>query len=154
MRAHILIKFVFAFLALAMSFGAQAADQRASKDEAVAMVKKAIDYLRQNGKEKAFAEFSKPQGVFVDRELYVVVEDMTGTVLAHGTNPKLIGKNLMEIKDMNGKAFVREQVEVAKTKGSGWVEYLFAHPTTQQIKTKASYLERFDDVVITCGCYT
>lgn len=119
MRAHIL-KLVFAFLALAMSFGAQAADQRANKQEAVAMVKKAIEYLNQNGKEKAFADFNAPQGKFADRELYIVVLDMNGTVLAHGTNPKLIGKSLMEIKDMNGKGFVREQVELAKTKGSGW----------------------------------
>ena len=153
MRAHILIKFVFAFLALAMSFGAQAADQRASKDEAVAMVKKAIDYLRQNGKEKAFVEFSKPQGVFVDRELYVVAEDMTGTVLAHGTNPKLIGKNLMEIKDMNGKAFVREQVEVAKTKGSGWVDFQWNNPLSQKMEPRSTYLERVGDYIVLSGVY-
>jgi cytochrome c len=152
MRAHIL-KFVFAFLAVAMSFGAQAADQRASKDEAVAMVKKAIEYLRQNGKEKAFAEFSKPQGAFVDRELYVVVEDMTGTMLAHGANPKLIGKNLMDIKDMNGKAFVREQVEVAKTKGSGWVDFQWNNPVTQKMEPRSVYLERVGDYIVLSGVY-
>lgn len=152
MRAHIL-KLVFAFLALAMSFGAQAADQRANKQEAVAMVKKAIEYLNQNGKEKAFAEFSKPQGMFVDRELYIVVEDMNGTVLAHGTNPKLIGKSLIEIKDMNGKGFVREQVELAKTKGSGWVDFHWNNPVSQKMEPRSTYLERVGDYIVLSGVY-
>ena len=152
MRAHIL-KLVFAFLALAISFNASAADQRATKDEAVAMVKKAIDYLKQNGKEKAFAEFSKPQGMFVDRELYIVVEDMSGTVLAHGTNPKLIGKNLIEIKDMQGKAFVREQIEVAKTKGSGWVDFHWSNPVSQKMEPRSTYLERAGDYIVLSGVY-
>ena len=152
MRAHIL-KLVFAFLALAMSFGAPAAEPRASKDEAVAMVKKAIDYLRQNGKEKAFADFNAPQGKFVDRELYIVVLDMNGTVLAHGTNPKLIGKSLMDIKDMHGKAFVREQVEVAKTKGSGWVDFHWNNPVSQKMEPRSVFLERVGDYIVLSGVY-
>ncbi len=152
MRAHIL-KLVFAFLALAMSFGAQAADQRANKQEAVAMVKKAIEYLNQNGKEKAFADFNAPQGKFVDRELYIVVLDMNGTVLAHGTNPKLIGKSLMEIKDMNGKGFVREQVELAKTKGSGWVDFHWNNPVSQKMEPRSTYLERVGDYIVLSGVY-
>lgn len=152
MRAHIL-KFVFAFLALAMSFNAPAAEPRASKDEAVAMVKKAIDYLRQNGKEKAFADFNAPQGKFVDRELYIVVLDMNGTVLAHGTNPKLIGKSLMDIKDMHGKAFVREQVEVAKTKGSGWVDFHWNNPVSQKMEPRSVFLERVGDYIVLSGVY-
>ena len=152
MRAHIL-KLVFAFLALAMSFSAPAADQRATKDEAVAMVKKAIDSIRQNGKEKALAEFSTPQGKFVDRELYIVVLDLNGMVLAHGSNPKLIGKSLMEIKDMNGKAFVREQVELAKTKGSGWVDFQWNNPVSQKMEPRSTYLERAGDYIVLSGVY-
>lgn len=152
MRAHIL-KLVFAFLVLAMSFGAPAAEPRANKDEAVTMVKKAIDYLRQNGKEKAFADFNAPQGKFVDRELYIVVLDMNGTVLAHGTNPKLIGKSLMDIKDMHGKAFVREQVEVAKTKGSGWVDSEWVNPVSQKMEPRSTYLERSGDYFVLSGVY-
>ena len=152
MRAHIL-KLVFAFLTLAMSFGAPAAEPRASKDEAVAMVQKAIDYLRQNGKDKAFADFNAPQGKFVDRELYIVVLDMNGTVLAHGTNPKLIGKSLMDIKDMHGKAFVREQVEVAKTKGSGWVDFHWNNPVSQKMEPRSVFLERVGDYIVLSGVY-
>ena len=152
MRAYI-VKIVFALAALAMSFGAQAADPRASKDEAVAFVKKAVDYIKQNGKEKAFAEFSKPKGQFVDRELYIAVLDLNGVMLAHGANPKLIGKSLLEIKDVHGKAFVREQVEVAKTKGSGWVDFEWVNPVSQKMEPRSTYLERTGDYFVLSGVY-
>ena len=152
MRAYI-VKIVFALAALAMSFGAQAADPRASKDEAVAFVKKAVDYIKQNGKEKAFAEFSKPKGQFVDRELYIAVLDLNGVMLAHGANPKLIGKSLLEIKDVHGKAFVREQVEVAKIKGSGWVDFEWVNPVSQKMEPRSTYLERTGDYFVLSGVY-
>jgi len=152
MRAYT-VKIVFALAALAMSFGAQAADPRASKDEAVAFVKKAVDYIKQNGKEKAFAEFSKPKGQFVDRELYIAVLDLNGVMLAHGANPKLIGKSLLEIKDVHGKAFVREQVEVAKTKGSGWVDFEWVNPVSQKMEPRSTYLERTGDYFVLSGVY-
>lgn len=44
-----------------------------TKDEAVAMVKKAIECIKADGNDKAFAEISKPKGKFSDRDLYVVV---------------------------------------------------------------------------------
>ena len=152
MRAY-LLKIVFAFVAIVMSFGVQAADPRASKDEAVAFVKKAVDFIKQNGKEKAFAEFSKPKGQFVDRELYIAVLDMNGVMLAHGANPKLIGKSLLEIKDVHGKAFVREQVEVAKTKGSGWVDFEWVNPVSQKMEPRSTYLERSGDYFVLSGVY-
>ncbi len=70
------------------------AQSKGSKDEAVAMVKKAVAYLKANGRDKALAEISNTQGMFVDRDLYVVVYDMQGNCLAHGANAKQVGKNL------------------------------------------------------------
>lgn len=148
-----LCKFAFVFFAMTISVGASAAEQGATRAEAVAMVKKAVIYIKQNGKEKAFAEFNKPQGQFVDRELYVAVLDMHGLMLAHGANPKLIGKSVIEIKDMNGKTFVREQVELAKTKGTGWVEFEWVNPVSQKMERRATYLERMDDFIVVSGVY-
>lgn len=152
MRSNML-KLVFSFLAFVMCLGATAADQPASKDEAVAIVKKAIGYIRQNGKEKALAEFSKPQGPFVDRELYIAVLDLNGVMLAHGANPKLVGKSLLDIKDVHGKAFVREQVEVAKNKGSGWVDFEWVNPVSKKMEPRSVYLERMDDYFVLSGVY-
>ncbi|HCE07956.1 MAG TPA: histidine kinase, partial [Oxalobacteraceae bacterium] len=76
--------------AMVISTAAFAAEQ-GSAAEATAMVKKAVAYLKANGKEKAFAEFSSQSGQFKDRDLYVFVQDMNGKMLAHGENGKLVG---------------------------------------------------------------
>jgi signal transduction histidine kinase len=152
MRAY-LFNFILAVLMMSAGFSATAADQQASREEAVALVKKAVGYVRKNGKDKALAEFSRPQGQFVDRELYVAVLDLNGVMLAHGANPKLIGKTLLDIKDVNGKAFVREQIELARTQGSGWVEFEWVNPVSQKMAHRYTYLERIDDYFVLSGVY-
>jgi cytochrome c len=124
-----------------------------TKDEATAMVKKAIGLIKTNGADKAYAEFSNPKGQFVDRDLYVVVYDMTGKCLAHGANAKMIGRDLIDNKDVDGKEFVKERVEMMKKQASGWQDYKFRNPTTNQIEPKAMYIERLNDVIVGCGIY-
>jgi cytochrome c len=95
-----------------MNVGANA--EFATKDEAVAMVKKGVAYIKSDGKEKAYAEISKKKGAFSDRDLYLVVYGLDGTVFAHGANEKQIGRNLIDLKDIDGKRFVKERVEMAE----------------------------------------
>jgi signal transduction histidine kinase len=137
--------------ALAFTGGAWAAD-KGTADEAVAMVKKAVAFLKANGKEKAFAEFSNQKGQFVDRDLYVMVYDMEGNNKAHGSNPKLIGKNLLEIKDADGKFIVKGLIEVAQ-KGKGWFDYKWPNAVTKAVEPKSTYVEKADDVLIGVGIY-
>ena len=124
-----------------------------NKDEATAMAKKAIGFLKTNGADKAYAEISNPKGQFVDRDLYVVVYDMNGKCLAHGANAKMIGRDLIDNKDVDGKEFMKERVEMMKKQASGWQEYKFRNPTTNQIEPKAMYIERLNDVIVGCGVY-
>ena len=79
----------------------------ATKDEAVAMVKKATAFIKEQGPAKAYPEISNKAGKFIDRDLYVVVYGLDGKVLAHGANESLIGKDASAAKDADGKAFVR-----------------------------------------------
>jgi cytochrome c len=148
-----LTKPVLAFLcALTFSAPALAAD-RGTREEAVAMVKKAAAYLKDNGREKAFAEFNKQPGSFRDRDLYVFVMEMNGLEVMNGNNPKLVGKNLLELKDANGKMMVKEFIDVAKNKGSGWVDYAWPSPVKGEIEHKSTYVEKVGDVLIGCGVY-
>ena len=121
--------------------------------EAETMVKKAVQLIKTEGKEKAFAEFSNLKGKFVDRDLYITVYDLNGKCLAHGANPKMIGKDLIDMKDPDGKAFIKERMEIAKTKGKGWQDYKFNNPVSKKIEPKAMYFERLDDIVVACGIY-
>jgi signal transduction histidine kinase len=149
-----LLKALLAGLAmLLLSANVAAAGDKGTANEAVAMVKKAADYLKANGKEKAFAEFNNPKGQFIDRDLYIVAFDMSGKTLAHGTNPKLLDKNLIELKDADGKYFMKEFIDVAGTKGKGWIDYKWTNPLTKALEPKSTYLEKVGDVIIGCGIY-
>ena len=124
-----------------------------SADEAVAMVKRAAAYLKDNGADKAYAEFSSPTGQFKDRDLYVAVLDAHGVTLAHGGNPKLVGKAMIELKDVDGVYFVKKFLEVGNAKGSGWVDYKWPNPVTKALDQKSTYVQKAGDVVIICGVY-
>lgn len=139
--------------ALVLLSGTAAAQERASTKEAELLVKKAVDYLKKNGKEKAFATFSDPKGSFTFRDLYVTAYDLDGKCLAHGQKPERVGKNLLADKDPDGKAFVAERIQIAKEKGSGWQQYKFMNPVDKRVEDKVAYFEKVDDVVVACGAY-
>lgn len=124
------------------------AAEKGSANEAVAMVKKAAALIKADGKDKAFAAIVDPANKdFHDRDLYIYVYDMNGVALAHGVNPKMIGKNLLDMKDNEGKAMIQEMVKVAKTKGSGWVDFKWPNPVTKAIEAKSGYVEKVDDTM-------
>ncbi len=124
-----------------------------TKPEAEAMVKKALAYLKTNGREKTFAEISRKDGQFVDRDLYLTVYGTDGVVRAHGANAKMIGKNLMELKDVDGKPFVKERVEMAKKKVPFWQDYKFNNPVTGKIEPKTMYCVPEEDLILCGGVY-
>jgi cytochrome c len=135
------------------AFAAAAAGTDATPAEATAMVKKGVAFIKSNGKDKGHTEISNKQGQFIDRDLYLVVYGLDGTVRAHGANEKMIGKNLIELKDVDGKAFVKERVELAQAKGTFWQDYKFTNPVTKKIEPKSMYCEKLDDAVVCGGVY-
>lgn len=129
------------------------ADGVATKEEAVAMVGKAAALLKAAGPEKAFPVFNDKNGGFVDRDLYVVVYDMAGRCLAHGANPRLIGKDLIDAEDIDGKLYVKERVELAKSKPNFWQDYKFTNPTTKKVEPKQMYCEPTSGLIVCGGVY-
>lgn len=129
------------------------AQTKATAAEATAMVKKGVLFMKANGKDKGHAEISNKSGQFIDRDLYLVVYALDGTVRAHGANEKMIGKNLIELKDVDGKEFVKERVELAKSKGTFWQDYKFTNPTNKKIEPKSMYCEKLDDAAVCGGIY-
>ena len=125
----------------------------AEADEAKSMVEKAAALIKAEGREKALAEIGNPQGQFVKGEMYVFAYDLTGTMVVHPVNPKLVGKNLLDVPDAEGKLFRKEIVELAKTKGSGWVDYKYKNPKDGKIESKTTYIQKEGDVVLCCGIY-
>lgn len=126
-------------------------------DEAVAIVKKAREYLKSQGIEKACKDFADPAGGFRKGDFAVDVADMREAghlkMVCHGTNPRLNGKELFELKDVDGKYFNKERVETLKAKGKGWVDYHWLNPVSGNIEAKSSYSEVQDGFVISAGIY-
>jgi cytochrome c len=151
MNPRALVTQFFALGLLLAAAGAQAGN--ATADEAVAMVKKGVAFIKAQGTEKGYAEISNKQGQFIDRDLYLVVYGLDGTVLAHGANDKMVGKNLIDLKDIDGKAFVKERVELGQAKSSFWQDYKFTDPVTKKIEPKTTYCERLDASVVCGGIY-
>ena len=115
---------------------AKAEDAKALK----AKVSKAAEYLSQKG-EAGLAEFSDTKSDWA-KNPYIFVYDLKGTIVAHGANPKLVGKNLMGLKDVKGKMFAAEFVAVAKNPGKGWVDYWWPKKDSKVPEQKVSYVMR------------
>jgi signal transduction histidine kinase len=149
MKRVLVIAFAVCFvLGLVFASGAMA-----SQKEAKALVEKAAAYMKANGKDAALKEFGKAKGQFDKGDLYVFAYDMSATIVAHPKNPKLIGKNLMDVPDTDGKLFRKEIVETAKTKGTGWVDYKYLNPETKKVEAKTPYVLKVGDLVLCCGAY-
>lgn len=145
--------FAAAAFACTLPLLACAADGGASRADAEAMVRKAVSHIKSAGDTKAYADFTGKSAQFIDRDLYIVVYKLDGTVLAHGSNPKMVGKNLIELKDIDGKAFVKERMDMAKAKASFWQDYKFTNPETKKIEPKQMYCEKLSDTVVCGGIY-
>jgi cytochrome c len=74
-------------------------------------------------------------------------------VVAHGTNQKLIGKDVSDLRDADNKYFIKEILDKAKSSGKGWVDYKWVNPISKEIQAKSVYLEKADDVIIASGFY-
>jgi cytochrome c len=134
---------------LALSIAAEAA----TAEQAQAMSEKAAAYIKQVGEEKAFADFSRPDGGFVNGELYVFCYDHDGVNKAHGANPAFVGKNLLHIKDPDGKELNIMIRDMGFGPGKGWVDFKWPNPESKKIENKSAYVIRTNEVVCGVGYY-
>jgi cytochrome c len=126
-----------------------------TRDEVVSFVKEAVAFAKENGKEAALKEFMKRDGKFVRGELYIFAYDFSGTVIAHGGQPDLVGKNLIDMKDPNGVMILKEIIKLAKGKG-GWLDYDWPNPLHgNAVEPKSGYVLKVDDTwFLGSGLYT
>ena len=125
-----------------------------SKEEAVAMVKRAITLVGVEGFEKARPQLMDREGKFFDRDIYMVVVDLSGTRVVHGQNPKLVGKTYVDAVDVNGKEYGKDVMRIATGPGTGWVSFMFKDPITGKVLPKENYVERAGDYIYLSGVYT
>jgi signal transduction histidine kinase len=126
------------------------AQERGTKDEAKALVESAVAHVKKVGAEQAFKDFQTDKATWMKKDLYVFAYDMQGNCRALVANDKMVGKNLIEMKDPNGKFIIKEFISTVSSKGAGWINYEFADPTTKKMGSKSSYVQKlpgFDGLV-------
>lgn len=147
-------------VALAMTMGlltavSASAGDYGSREEAVAMVERAQALYEGQGIDvliKEVMNLDNPE--FHDRDLYAFVYDPEGTIMAHGVNSALVGRNLMGLRDQNGVFLVKDMIEMAAENGEGWVDYHWPNPTTSVVEAKSSFVRRLDSgYVVGVGVY-
>jgi signal transduction histidine kinase len=146
--------FARTLVCLAVTVAASSAfANNASKDEAVAMVKKGVAAIKASG-DKVYGDITAKNPAYVDRDLYLVVYGLDGKCLAHGANPKQVGKELIELTDIDGKPFIKERVALVKAKPAGaWQEYKFTNPVSKKIEPKVMYCEKVGETAVCGGVY-
>ncbi len=151
------LKLITALAMLCIAFagiGSASAEEYGTKDEAVALVKRAIARVNQVGFDTAKVEFMDRNGKFFDRDMYIVVVDLAGTRLVHGQNPKLVGKTYVDAVDVDGKAYGKDVMRIAAGPGTGWVSFMFKDPITGKVLPKENYVEKAGDYIYLSGVYT
>jgi cytochrome c len=138
----ILMRVTVALSALVMGAGIALAGERGSQEEAKALLDKAIGHVNQVGADHAYADFSRPDGGFVDRDLYVFCVDMEGKMLAHGNNTALIGRNVIEMRDPDGVQMVKESIRILNSSGAGTINFKWPNPISKKIEAKSAFIAR------------
>jgi cytochrome c len=139
---------------LLMGLPGAASANAPSKDEVVAMVKKAVEFYKANGREKSLVEFNKKDGQFAKGEDYVDVHDINGVCVAHPISPAKVGLNRIDQSDSAGKFYIRDLVGAAKKSPSGWIEYVMKNPTSGKLENKIAYWEAYDGLIFKAGTYS
>lgn len=126
----------------------------ASESEVKKLVNDGFNYCKEVGQELCFKTFSDKNGKFTQGELYIFAIRYDGITMAHGGNAKLVGKNLIKVKDPSGNMLIQELIAIAKTKGEGWFDYRWSHPQTKKVGDKSSFVKTLgNEIFIGSGYY-
>ena len=131
------------------------AEERGTLDDAQKMAQQAIAHIKEVGVEKAFQDFTAPGGKWHYKDIYVYCYKFDGTCVCHGGQAPLVGKNLFNFRDSGGQLIIQNEAELARTKGSGWIDYQWAHPQTKKMEAKRAWVARIPgyDGFVGVGAY-
>jgi len=87
---------------------------------------------------------------------YIFALNIQGDLLGHGTLPFIIGKNMLDLEDVNGVKLTKKIIHNAITNSLELVQYMWLNPKTNQNEVKytyAKYIPKYD-MIIASGVYT
>jgi len=133
--------------------GPALAGEYGSREEAIGMVRRVQEKFQREGSEATFRAVTGKARIFHDRDLYPFIYDLNGVVVAHGAKADLVGKNLIDFKDQDGKFVIRKMIDVVNGPGNGWVDLRWMNPLTHEVEAKSSYVEKMGQYWAGVGVY-
>ena len=110
----------------------------------VTLVEDAAALVEEKG-EGAFADFAVKGSRWFNDQYYFFVYTLDGTSVFHPISPQLVGKNLMDLRDLNGKPVIRLITDIGQRPekdASGWVFYLWEEQTQLSPLWKSAYVRK------------
>ncbi len=117
-------------------------------------VQNAISLYENAGKVTALREIADCRGRFVLNERYIFALDLHGTMVAHPMEPELTGKNVIDLTDSEGNAFIRKIVDTARSRGYGYRDYKWRSPGSYDDLHKTVFFERVYGIILCSGFYS
>ncbi|HEX5625682.1 MAG TPA: cache domain-containing protein, partial [Saprospiraceae bacterium] len=131
-------------------------NDRMEREFVVSAVHDAVGQIEKN-KDEAFRLFHDPTSPFIAKDAYIFVIDEKGTDLVNPGFPSLEGRNLMDLKDSQGKLLIRDMFDLVQDYGSGWVDYMWPKPGESISTQKSTYVSRAkvgdQFFLVGCGVY-
>ncbi|WP_299708012.1 cache domain-containing protein [uncultured Pontibacter sp.] len=116
-------------------------NDRMEREFVVDMVQKAVGEIEKRGR-AAFEQFHDPASPYRAKDAYVFVLDPKGVELVNPAFRNLEGRNLMDLKDTEGKYLVREMFKAVEASDSGWVDYMWPKPGENVSTQKSTYVSK------------
>lgn len=128
---------------------------------AVAQLQRGVEFAEANGIEKLIEILKNPDAPgrnrFVQGDFYIWIFKTdfktTAIVVAHPINRAINDRDFFEIKDADGKLFIKDIIRITAGKGKGWVSYSWAHPRLKKAMPKLTYSVKFGDYILSDGFY-
>lgn len=125
----------------------------------IAKVNEAAALLSREGS-AAYPKFSGKGSPFIYEGTYVWAHSLVeAKMLMHPIKHKMVGNDLMGLKDAKGKRFFVVMNDLVREKGEGWVEYYWPKPGTTDSVHKISFVKKCKlpdgtEVVVGSGLYS
>ncbi len=149
----LLAALIFAASFVATSVLSVSAVEFGTRDEAIAMVRRVQEKFRKDGPDATFKAINNR--AFVDRDLFPWVYRLSdGTNMANALFPAVRGKQLIDLKDQDGKFITQEWIRIATTPPyHGWSNYRWPNPVTNTVDDNSSWIERMGDYLVGVGIH-
>lgn len=117
-------------------------DRSTPPETIIAKVNEACALLEKEGP-AAFPKFSGKGSAFLYEGTYIWIHSLAESkMLMHPIKYKMVGNEMVGLKDAKGKRFFVVMNNLVKEKGEGWVEYYWPKPGTEDSVRKISFVKK------------